>query len=109
MKLTSAICILAVLLFSSVGALSAEKADAKATESRQAAKAAAKAKKAAAKKHRKNTEHVALTGSYIKQDIHRNGVVTDSVSPVVVLDSDAIQSSGAADLREVLVRKGLNH
>jgi hypothetical protein len=53
-------------------------------------------------------EQIALTGSYIKRDVHRNGVVTDGPNPVYVLDSEAIRNSGAADLRELLVFRGLN-
>ena len=53
-------------------------------------------------------EQIALTGSYIKRDIRRNGVVTDGPNPVYVLDNEAIRNSGAADLRELLVFRGLN-
>lgn len=48
----------------------------------------------------------ALTGSYIKRDVRRKGLVTDGPDPVYVIDQSAIQISGAADLREVLLRKG---
>ena len=47
-----------------------------------------------------------LTGSYIKRDVKRQGVVTDGPNPVYVLDSKAIELSGAADLSQVLIRTG---
>jgi len=54
-------------------------------------------------------DQVTLTGSYIKRDVRRNGVVTDGSSPVYVLDRKAIENSGAADLSQVLFRRGLSH
>ena len=47
-----------------------------------------------------------LTGSYLKRDVCRNGVVTDGPNPLYVIDSQAIQRSGAADLSQVLIRTG---
>jgi hypothetical protein len=49
---------------------------------------------------------VALTGSYIKKDIRRQGVVTDGHDPVYVLDQKSIYLSGGADLSQVLIRSG---
>ncbi|HTL57823.1 MAG TPA: hypothetical protein VL361_19200 [Candidatus Limnocylindrales bacterium] len=49
---------------------------------------------------------VVLTGSYIKRDVKRQGTVTDGPNPVYVLDSKAIELTGAADLSQVLVRSG---
>jgi hypothetical protein len=100
MKTSKWIALITFLLLSGVGGLAADKA-APATP-KQTAKAKAKAAK---KSHR--SEHVALTGSYIKQNIHRNGVVTDGPNPVVVLDSEMIANSGAADLRQLLVLRGV--
>lgn len=51
---------------------------------------------------------VVLTGSYIKRDIHRSGLLTDGPTPVYVLDQTAIELSGGADLREVLNRTGFH-
>jgi hypothetical protein len=48
----------------------------------------------------------ALTGSYIKRDVRRSGVITDSPSAVYVLDSETIRNSGAADLSQLLLRRG---
>lgn len=48
-----------------------------------------------------------LTGSYIKRSYRRIGQITDGPYNVVVIDRDTIERSGAADLRELLIRKGL--
>ena len=48
-----------------------------------------------------------LTGSHLKSTYKRRGLITDGHSQVVVLDRQAIENSGAADLRELLSRKGL--
>jgi hypothetical protein len=49
---------------------------------------------------------MALTGSYIKGDVRRQGVMTDGPLPVYVLDQKAIDLTGAADLAHVLVHTG---
>jgi hypothetical protein len=51
-------------------------------------------------------QQVALTGSYIKRDIRRNGIVTDGPNPVYLLDRQSIEVSGGADLSQVLLRSG---
>ena len=48
-----------------------------------------------------------LTGSYIKHKYRRTGQITDGPYNVVVIDREAIEQSGATDVRELLVRKGL--
>jgi hypothetical protein len=48
-----------------------------------------------------------LTGSYIKRTYRRNGQITDGPCQVVVIDRETIEHSGATDLRELLIRKGL--
>ena len=75
---------------------------------------AAKTKPAPADKAKKTEavapeaeKNVPLTGSYIKRDVRRNGLVTDGSSPVYVLDNKAIQNTGAATLSELLLRRGL--
>jgi len=103
MKRTSSV-VFAFVLASALGALAADKPaekhkDTKPTKVNKADKAPETPGRSARK--------VALTGSYIKQNIHRNGIVTDGSNPVVVLDSEAIRNSGAADLREALVFRGL--
>lgn len=53
-------------------------------------------------------EKVFVTGSYIKQDIRRNGRITDGQSQLIVLDHDAIERSGAADLKQLLISQGVH-
>lgn len=51
-------------------------------------------------------EQAPLTGSYIKKDVNRKGLMTDGQNPVFVLDQHSIQVSGASDLSQVLLRTG---
>jgi hypothetical protein len=95
----------AFVLVSSLGAFAADKSAEKPKDSRQT-----KVNKSAktSQKPEKAARQVALTGSYIKRDINRSGVVTDGSNPVVVLDSEAIKNSGAGDLRELLLFRGIS-
>jgi hypothetical protein len=52
------------------------------------------------------SQRVPLTGSYIKQDIRKTGIVTDGANPVYVLDDQEIRNTGAGDLSELLIRRG---
>ena|SRR5204862_1276612 len=104
MKRTSLTIALSLLFCSSAVVSAANK-----TSEKPKASKPAKAEKAKqAPKTAAGHEQVALTGSYIKRDVRRNGVVTDGAAPVYVLDSEAIRNSGAANLRELLVFRGLN-
>src|SRR5215471_16131421 len=105
MKLTFPTIVLAVLLTSALGAFASDKPGSKLKDSGKTK--VTKTDKAA--KPDKGSRQVALTGSYIKTDVRRNGVVTDGSNPVVVLDNEAIRNSGAADLRQLLVFRGLSH
>jgi hypothetical protein len=49
-----------------------------------------------------------LTGSYIKQDIRREGLITDGPNLVQVIDSGMIRRSGAATVQQVLVNTGIH-
>jgi hypothetical protein len=104
MKLASSPIALAFLLCSSLCVLGADKPADKSKTTKPAK--VEKARKAA--RPAQGHEQVALTGSYIKRDVRRNGVVTDGPDRVYVLDSQAIRNSGAADLRELLVLRGLS-
>ncbi len=53
-------------------------------------------------------EGTSLTGSLIKRNVRRAGEITDSSSQVLVLDRDAIERSGASDLKQVLIRRGIH-
>jgi len=63
-----------------------------------------------AKASQRSTTHlektVALTGSYIKKDVRRAGVVTNGADPLYVIDGNSIYASGGADLSQVLFRSG---
>ncbi len=50
-----------------------------------------------------------LTGSLVPQSVNVNGLVTDGINPVYVIDQDSIKNSGALTVPQVLSRKGLGH
>ena len=91
-----------ILVASSVCGFCADKAPVKAAKNHPA-------NTVKARKHAPNTgsEPVALTGSYIKRDIHRKGSMIDGPNLVVVLDSDMIRNSGAVDIRQLLGLRGI--
>jgi hypothetical protein len=99
---------LAVVIMAGLGtsAMASEKTkDAKPTK----AKPTSTEKSAAAqKKQRKKDSAAVITGSYIKQDVRRDGFIVESSSPLYVIDNDSIRTSGAADLNQLLVRRGFN-
>src|SRR5436305_1875728 len=47
-------------------------------------------------------DRVLWTGSFIPQRLHRNGLITDSTAPLVVIDQNAIDRSGAATVAGVI-------
>jgi hypothetical protein len=103
MKLTFLTGALALSLFASSGALGADKA----TEAKSSGvdSLPKKVKSSAPQKH----QEVALTGSYIKRDIHRKGIITDGPNLVYVLDGKTMEISGGADLSQVLLHSGFRH
>jgi hypothetical protein len=105
MKLISSVIAVAFLLAAPLGGFASDKPSAKPKDTSKTK--VTKTDKAA--KADKGQRQVALTGSYIKTDVRRNGVVTDGSNPVVVLDNEAIRNSGAADLRQLLVFRGVSH
>ena len=46
------------------------------------------------------------TGSYVKQKVHRNGMITDGSSQVLVVDRSNIERSGASTVSQILNRYG---
>ena len=50
-----------------------------------------------------------LTGSYMPQDVERNGPVSNGKSNVRVIDNSDLQQSGGADVNQALRRLGANH
>ncbi len=67
---------------------------------------AGKAVKAVSQAPNKEKELNAATGSYLPQRtiVHRH--ITASASPLIIIDSGAIQQSGASDVGELLRRGG---
>jgi hypothetical protein len=53
------------------------------------------------------SELVLLTGSYLKQDVRRDGRITDGANQVIIIDRKSIERSGASSLRQVLSRTGI--
>jgi hypothetical protein len=67
-----------------------------------------KAKSPVASKKKKQKNDTPLTGSYLQQRVRRNGQITDGPSQLLVLDSDAIQRTGATDIKQALSRSGIH-
>ena len=95
MKTVSTALIL-LALTAMVGSASAgeKKADTKKAQTKAVAKPAAK------------PETRVTTGSYIPRATRVHGQIADTTSQVVVIDSEMIRRSGAADLAELLRRGG---
>src|SRR5437899_4174742 len=102
MKTTTILLLATVALSTATGALASDK-----TKDSKAAAPASKQKAKANQDQTPQKESTTLTGSYIKRDVRRNGVITDGPAQVIVLDNQAIRNSGAADLNELLIRRGL--
>ena len=96
---------LAVTLGAASGALADDKKQDKQTKDKPAANSQTPAKPQTANGSQIK-ENTALTGSYIKRDFKRSGVVTDGPNPVYVLDHSSIETSGGSDLSQVLLRRG---
>ncbi len=106
MKSPSCIAALALVLAASIPAYAADKQKEARPAKVKAARTERQEKSEAVRAPR--TEKVALTGSYIKTPVRRNGVITDGPNAVVVLDRTAIENSGAADLKQVLIHRGIH-
>ena len=103
MKMTSFALVTGLSIAACSAALAADKpADSK-------AKSTAPAKASKTKTESAPTERgVLVTGSYLKQDIHRTGQITDGQNQLVVLDRQTIERSGATDLKQLLNRTGIH-
>jgi len=97
MKLSSFIIAMAVLLAAGTGAFASEKT-----------KAQPKQKTTSETKTKVPDTRQQYTGSYVRRDVRQSGHITDSAQALFVIDSKTIQNSGAADLRQLLVRQGMN-
>src|SRR5262249_36957615 len=74
--------------------------DAKGTKALTTAAAKEKAKATAAQKR-----EVLLTGSNIKRAVRKDGQVTDGPNSLCIIDQKAIERTGVADVRQVLLRQ----
>ena len=83
--------LIASLILAASAALASDKDKAEASQKQTKAKQPAKA---------------TLTGSYLKQNARQAGLITSGVNNVVVLDTKMIQTSGAADVAQLLRHKG---
>jgi hypothetical protein len=101
MKKTLLIATLTVA-FASSSALASDKEtkDAKQTKPATAAVVKDKTKTVAAQK-----QEVVLTGSNIKRAVRKDGQVTDAPNSLSIIDRKAIERSGVADVRQVLLRQ----
>jgi hypothetical protein len=86
----------------SLSALASDKEtkDGKVTKPATAAPVKEKAKMGATPK-----QEVLLTGSHIKRAVRKDGQVTDGPNSVSIINQKAIQASGVADVRQVLLRQ----
>ena len=109
MKTTTSIVVLAITLAAvSVASADEKSKQEKATKTEATKSATVQKTKTTTNYQYPLNERVALTGSYIKRDVRRSGQITDGPSQVLVLDSKTIENSGAADLRQLLVLKGVH-
>lgn len=107
MKTVTSIVALAITL----AAVSVASADEKSKQEKASSTAAAEKAKTTTQQPQYvygKTKDRYLTGSYIKHDIRRTGLITDGSSPVYVYNRKTIDDSGAGDLRELLIRKGIH-
>lgn len=102
MKRQSLILVLSFTLAAASGALAADKStDSKQTKTAKTGKTEKVADTSATKTVKKPT------GSYIPRTIRRQGEITDGANQLIVLDRAAIERSGASDLKQVLIRRGV--
>jgi hypothetical protein len=87
----------------SVASAADDSAKAKDTKTDKAAPAKVEKQKTATKAER---NHELSTGSHMKQQVRRNGMITDGSSQVLVLDRWNIEHSGANTVSQVLNRYG---
>jgi len=108
MKLNTFLVCLILALTSSYVACATDQADSKAGQKASSAvKAVTREKGKPSPKRVQKARGVELTGSHIKQDVRINGRITDGATQVVVIDHNALERSGAADLRQALSLSGV--
>jgi len=88
--------------FASSSVLASDKETKDGKDAKPSAAAAAKEK---AKKGTTQKQEVLLTGSNIKRQVRKDGQVTDAPNSLTIIDRKAIERSGVADVRQVLLRQ----
>jgi len=104
MKKTLLVATLTVA-FASSSALASDKETKDTKETKRSAAEAVKGKADKAKKGAAQKQEVLLTGSNIKRQVRKDGQVTDGPNSLTIIDQKAIQGSGVADVRQVLLRQ----
>jgi hypothetical protein len=103
MKTTTSILALALLTATAIGVHAADK-----TSNPKQTKGLVKREKTLPNPALHEEKNVLLTGSYIKRNVRRQGLVTDGPNALYLLDQRTIDLSGAADLSQVLIRSGFH-
>ena len=103
MKTTSYILALALLTATAASVRAADK-----TSNPKQTKGLVKREKTLPNPALHEEKNVLLTGSYIKRNVRRQGLVTDGPNALYLLDQRTIDLSGAADLSQVLIRAGFH-
>lgn len=109
MKTKTLAILTGALLVVASTALAGDNSDKKDSKSSTAAKN--KDKKAQTAKEYGATETykgVKVTGSNVKQNIRKFGMITDNSSQLLVIDQTMIERSGATDLRQLLGKTGVH-
>ena len=107
MKLSSLAVSMALLLAFGAGAFASEQSTA--NDSQQLLASIKKQKQKPATTTTEKDKPIQVTGSYIPRKVKKSGLITDTPSPLYVIDSKTIRNSGASDLRQLLTRQGTNH
>jgi hypothetical protein len=106
MKTKSLAILIGVFVVVASTALAGDNSDKKDSKS-----STAKAKDKKTEKQSGNTETykgVKVTGSNVKQDIRKNGMITDNTGQLLVIDQQTIEKSGAVDLKQLLNKTGVH-
>jgi outer membrane cobalamin receptor len=107
MKTNSLVFACVVLIAATSSALASDEAKADKAAKKDRTVAATTEKKGEGQGVRSETQ-TSITGSYLKQKVRRNGLITDGVSQVVVLDRSNIERTGATSVRQLLNRYGVH-
>lgn len=93
---------LTITIFLTGSALAGDKAHTDKTKVAEKSKAKPKQKQVV------KAQKIAVTGSYIKEEVRPDGTIPTGPSPLHIIDSESIRNSGGSDVAEVLIKKGYN-